>query len=137
MHCMGIRRIARQVSVDLASCSQVPHRAACLLSVRDSYFFNETVRTFDEENVMNVESGCVLHLDHCSRSKLSLPGWARSLGNSWFMAKKYVAYPVRRQDRAGNVVRGFIIGLAEFGSFVKFSGGICGGRKLIFTLSGG
>jgi hypothetical protein len=33
------------------------------------------------------------------------------------MAKRYVAYPVKRQDRAGNIVRGFIIGLAEFGSF--------------------
>ena len=33
------------------------------------------------------------------------------------MVKKYVAYPLGREDRAGNVVRGFIIGLAEFGCF--------------------
>jgi hypothetical protein len=32
-----------------------------------------------------------------------------------FMAKKYVAYPVKRQDRAGNIIRGFVLGLAEFG----------------------
>jgi len=33
------------------------------------------------------------------------------------MTKRYVAYTVSRKDRAGNIVRGFVMGLAEFGSF--------------------
>lgn len=39
-----------------------------------------------------------------------------SVPTDWrFMAKKYVVYPVKRQDRAGNIIRGFVLGLAEFG----------------------
>ncbi len=30
------------------------------------------------------------------------------------MTKKYVTYPVSRRDRAGNIMRGFMLGLAEF-----------------------
>ncbi len=33
------------------------------------------------------------------------------------MVKKYVALRVQKSDRAGNLVRGFVMGLAEFGSF--------------------
>ncbi len=40
-----------------------------------------------------------------------------ALSNRSYMTKKYVAFQIRTRDRAGNIVRGFILGLAEFGSF--------------------
>src|SRR5215469_7572708 len=31
------------------------------------------------------------------------------------MTKRYVAFPIGSRDRAGNMFRGFVLGLAEFG----------------------
>lgn len=71
---------------------------------------------------------CARHINnkHSAPVRLRLQELASSVGQRLHMTKKYVALPVTRRDHGGNIVRGFVMGLAEFGCF---------GRQL-YDLSG-
>lgn len=56
-----------------------------------------------------------MRIANSRENAVPFPSFEAALSDSVCMTKKYVTYPVQRIDRAGNVVRGFVVGLAEFG----------------------
>jgi len=54
-------------------------------------------------------------MEICHPNELLSAKLARSFNDGFRMTRRYVTYPVQKKDRAGNIVRGFVVGLAEFG----------------------
>jgi hypothetical protein len=54
-------------------------------------------------------------MEICHPNELLLAKLASPTNGRFRMTKRYVTYPVQKRDRSGNIVRGFVVGLAEFG----------------------